>query len=88
MNPASSSSIVSTEIVVSASPSKSSSVFCESTEIVMVEFWLPSIKYSLNASTGIICSVSQLLVVNVMLPITVTSSTSSEVTVNTTSVIG
>ena len=54
----------------------------------MVEFWLPSIKYSLNASTGIVCTVFQLFVVNVMLPTTVTSSTSSEIAVNTTFVTG
>ena len=88
MNPATSSSVVDTETVRSATASKSSSELASSTATVIVEVMVPSTRSSSTPVTVTVCAVSQFAGVKVSGLLTVASPVSLDVTVNITSDVG
>ena len=85
VNPATSLSVVVTETVWSATPSKASSVIASMIEIVVVEVCDPSIMLSSTPVRVTICAEFQFAAVKVRVPVTVTSPVSPEEIENTTS---
>ena len=88
VNPATSSSRVSTDTVWSARSSKLSFEFASSTVIVIVEVMVPSMMLSSAPVTVTVWGVSQSAAVKVTLAGTVASRVSSDVIVRTTSEVG
>ena len=86
VNPATSLSVVVTDTVWSATPSKSSSELPSTTERVIVDVWDPSTKSSLAPVSVTVFAISQSAAVNVRVAgDAVTSPVSDEVTEITTS---
>ena len=88
VNPATSSSVVDTETVWSATASKLLSEAASLTEIVVVEVMVPSIILSSTPVTVTTCAVSQFADVNVSELVTVASPVSEDVIERTTSLSG
>ena len=88
MNPAVSLSVVVTETVWSATPSKLSFEFASLTETVIVEVMLPSMRLSSAPVTVTVWAEFQFAGVKVSELVTVASPVSPEVIENTTSEVG
>ena len=88
VNPATSSSVVDTETVCSATPSKLLSEAASTTEMVVVEETVPSTRSSSAPVTVTVCAVSQFADVKVSEEVTVASPVSDEIMERTTSLSG
>ena len=84
VNPATSLSVVVTETVWSATPSKASSVIASMIETVVVEFCVPSMMLSSTPVRVTVCAEFQFEAVNSRVLITVASPVSLEAIENTT----